>query len=270
MRGFLRNRAAVLGAVLLALVLAATLLGPGLYGVDPEEIMAAPLLAPGEDGLPLGSDYLGRDLLAGLLLGGRASLLVGLAAAGCSMGVGVAIGALAGFRRGVLDLVLMRVTEFFQVVPPLILAMTIVMLFRPSLASVVASIALVSWPTPARLARAEVLRLRELDFIAAARVSGATEARILWRMVLPNALPPLVVAGTLNIGAAILFEGGLSFLGLGDVNAMSWGLILGLNRAYMMDAWWVAALPGLAIFVTVLAISLVGDGLNDALNPRLR
>ena len=164
----------------------------------------------------------------------------------------------------------MRVTEFFQVLPPLILAMTIVLLFQPSLATVAISIGLVSWPTPARLTRAEFLRIREMDYVRAARAMGAGDGRIIWKLILPNAAPPLIVAATLTVGAAILFEGGLSFLGLGDSNAMSWGMLMGLNRPYLLDAWWATTLPGVALFLTVLAVSLVGDGLNDALNPRLR
>jgi peptide/nickel transport system permease protein len=267
---FRRNRAALFGLVLLAAIGAMTAFGPLIYPVDPLDIVSAPLQAPGQDGLLLGTDYLGRDLLAGIISGGRASLAVGLSAAILTMLLGVTTGALAGFYGGWVDRALMRVTEFFQVLPPLILAMTIVLLFRPSLASVVVSIGLVSWPTPARLTRAEFLRIRELDYVKAARSLGATDIRIILRLILPNAAPPLIVAATLTVGAAILFEGGLSFLGLGDSNAISWGLIMGVNRPYMLDAWWTTALPGTALFLTVLAVGLVGSGLNDALNPRLR
>lgn len=267
---FRRNRAAMFGSILLGAIVIMTLFGPLFYRVDPLEIVSAPLLPPGDDGLLLGTDYLGRDLLAGIINGGKASLAVGLSAALLTMVLGLTTGALAGFYGGWIDRILMRVTEFFQVLPPLILAMTIVLLFQPSLASVAISIGLVSWPTPARLTRAEFLRIRELDYVKAARAMGASNSRIIWRLILPNAAPPLIVAGTLTIGAAILFEGGLSFLGLGDSNAVSWGLIMGLNRPYMLDAWWTTTLPGVVLFLTVLAVGLVGDGLNDALNPRLR
>ncbi len=267
---FRRNRAAALGLVLLAMIVAMTLLGPFIYPVDPMDIVAAPLQAPGEDGLLLGSDYLGRDLLAGIINGGKASLAVGLSAALLTMSLGIVVGATAGFYGSWIDRALMRLTEFFQVLPPLILTMTIVLLFRPSLATVAISIGLVSWPTPARLARAEFMRIREMDYVRAARAMGAQNARIIWRLILPNAAPPLIVSATLTVGAAILFEGGLSFLGLGDSNAISWGLMMGLNRPYLLDAWWATTLPGVVLFLTVLAVSLVGDGLNDALNPRLR
>jgi len=267
---FRRNRAALFGLLLITGVVIMTLFGPLIYRVDPLDIVSAPLLPPGEDGLPLGTDYLGRDLLAGIISGGRASLTVGLSAALLTMTLGVTVGALAGFYGGWVDRALMRITEFFQVLPPLILAMTIVLLFQPSLASVAVSIGLVSWPTPARLTRAEFMRIRELDYVKAARAMGARNGRLIWRLILPNAAPPLVVAATLTVGAAILFEGGLSFLGLGDSNAVSWGLMMGMNRPYLLDAWWATTLPGVVLFLTVLAVSLVGDGLNDALNPRLR
>jgi peptide/nickel transport system permease protein len=267
---FRRNRAALFGLLLITGVVVMTLFGPLIYRVDPLDIVSAPLLPPGEDGLPLGTDYLGRDLLAGIISGGRASLTVGLSAALLTMTLGVTVGALAGFYGGWVDRALMRITEFFQVLPPLILAMTIVLLFQPSLASVAVSIGLVSWPTPARLTRAEFMRIRELDYVKAARAMGARNGRLIWRLILPNAAPPLVVAATLTVGAAILFEGGLSFLGLGDSNAVSWGLMMGMNRPYLLDAWWATTLPGVVLFLTVLAVSLVGDGLNDALNPRLR
>lgn len=267
---FRRNKAAMFGLILLSCIVIMTLAGPFLYRVDPLDIISAPLLPPGDDGMPLGTDYLGRDLLAGIINGGRASLAVGLSAALLTMAFGVTMGALAGFYGGWIDRILMRVTEFFQVLPPLILAMTIVLLFKPSLASVAISIGLVSWPTPARLTRAEFMRIRELDYVRAARAMGARDGRIIWRLILPNAAPPLIVSGTLTIGAAILFEGGLSFLGLGDSNAISWGLIMGLNRPYLLEAWWATTLPGVVLFLTVLAVSLVGEGLNDAFNPKLR
>jgi peptide/nickel transport system permease protein len=267
---FRRNHAALFGLAMLTAIVVMTLFGPLVYRVDPLDIVSSPLLPPGDDGLLLGTDYLGRDLLAGIINGGRASLTVGLSAALLTMTLGVTVGALAGFYGGWIDRALMRATEFFQVLPPLILAMTIVLLFQPSLASVAISIGLVSWPTPARLTRAEFLRLREMDFVKAARAMGASNARIIWRLILPNAAPPLIVAGTLTVGAAILFEGGLSFLGLGDSNAVSWGLMMGMNRPYLLEAWWATTLPGIVLFLTVLAVSLVGDGLNDALNPRLR
>jgi peptide/nickel transport system permease protein len=266
-RAFLRNPVALLGLVVLVAVVLAAVFGPRLYGVDALDVVGPPLSPPDADA-PLGTDYLGRDILASVLVGGRASLLVGITAALISVGIGVTVGALAGYLEGVADAVLMRLTEFFQVLPALLFAMVVVMLFRPSLASVALSIGIVSWTGTARLARAEFLRLKRLEFIEAARAEGATGWRIVFRVILPNAVAPLIVSATLAVGAAMLFEGGLSFLGLGDPNVISWGLMIGQNRAYLLDAWWSVTFPGLALFVTVLSVALVGDGINDALDPR--
>jgi peptide/nickel transport system permease protein len=269
-RFFVRHGSGMLGLGVLLLIVAASLAGPALYGVDPFDVMAAPLLPPGTDGLPLGSDYIGRDILAGLLQGGRVSLLVGVLAAVISTVLGTTIGSLAGFYGGRVDQLLMSFTEFFQVLPALVFAMALVTLFSPSLATITIVVGVVSWTGVARLTRAEFLRIRELDFVRASRAAGASDARLIWRVILPNAMPPLMVASTLTVGIAILFEGGLSFLGLGDPNVMSWGLMIGSNRGYMLDAWWAATIPGAALFLAVLSISLIGDGLNDALNPSLR
>ena len=266
---FLRHPTGMLGLVILLAIVVAALAGPRLYGVDPFDIMGPPFNPPSAD-LPLGSDYLGRDVLAGILWGGRASLMVGLVAALISVVIGVAVGALAGWCGGWVDRALMKLTEFFQVLPALLFAMVLVTLFGAHLAIETIAIGVVSWPGVARLARAECLRVRALDHVRASLSAGATPAYLVLRVVLPNALPPIVVAAALAIGTAILFEGGLSFLGLGDPNVMSWGLMLGQNRTYMLDAWWAVTAPGAAIFLCVLAVSLVGDGLNDAFNPRLR
>ncbi len=269
-RMFRRNHTAVAGLLLLLLIMGATLLGPFLYPIDPFEMVWAPLSPPGEEGWVLGTDQLGRDILAGLIHGGKATLLVGVTAALISVFIGVTIGALAGYYGGWVDEVLMRITEFFQVLPALLLAMVLVMLFSPTLTTITIAIGVVSWTAEARLARAEFLRIRELDFVKAARTISSSDARIIWRVILPNASPPLIVYAALITGVAILFEAGLSFLGLGDPNVMSWGLMIGSGRQYFLDAWWVVTFPGIAIFLTVLSISLIGDGLNDALNPKLR
>ena len=266
-RGFARNPAALVGLVLFVFMVAAATAGPRLYGVDVSDIVGPPLSPPDADA-PFGTDYLGRDILASVLLGGRATMLVGVTAALISMSIGVSIGAVAGYLGGLADAALMRVTEFFQVLPALLFAMVMVMLFRPSLATIAVSIGLVSWTGTARLARGEFLRLKRLEFIEAARAEGASGARIVFRVILPNGMAPLIVSATLAIGAAMLFEGGLSFLGLGDPNVMSWGLMIGQNRAYLLDAWWTVTFPGVALFVTVLSVALIGDGVNDALDPR--
>ncbi len=270
-RMFLRNRSAILGLVLLGAIIIITFIGPFIYTVDPFEVVWAPFTPPGVDGkVPLGTDHIGRDIMAGLVNGGRATLAVGASAAFMTVTIGVMVGALSGYYGGIVEEILMRITEFFQVLPPLILAMVLVAVFTPSLYTIALAIGIVSWPSTARLTRAEFLRLRELEYVKAARTIGSTNRRLIWVVILPNALPPLIISATLVIGVAILFEAGLSFLGLGDPNVMSWGLMIGASREYIIDAWWMVTLPGFAIFLAVLSISLIGDGLNDALNPRLR
>jgi peptide/nickel transport system permease protein len=268
-RRFRRNRAAVLGAGLLGLVGTVALAGPALYRVDPWELAGRPFSPPSGQ-FPLGTDTLGRDLAAGLVHGARVSLLVGLVATGAALLVGIVLGALAGYAGGWLDDVLMRFTEFFQTIPSFILAVVLVAIFQPSLTSIVVAIAMVSWPTVARLVRGEFLALRHRDFVQACVALGMPVRAIVFRQILPNAAAPVIVTGSLMVATAILLESGLSFLGLGDPNVMSWGFMIGSSRTVLRQAWWMSAIPGLAILVTVLALNLVGEGLNDALNPRLR
>jgi peptide/nickel transport system permease protein len=270
LRMFLRNPSAIVGIAMLLIVLLVSVTGPWFYPADPFEIRTAPLTPPFSGDAWLGSDYLGRDVLTTLIYGGRATLLVGAVAALLSILIGITVGAYAGYYGGRIDAVLMRITEFFQVLPALLFAMVVVTLFSPSLVTVTIAIGIVSWAGTARLTRAEYMKYRDLEFVRAERSIGARNARIIWKVILPNALPPLIVSATLAIGAAILFEAGLSFLGLGDPNQMSWGLMIGSSRQYVLSCWWAVAFPGAAIFFTVLAVSLIGDGLNDALNPKLR
>jgi len=256
---FRRDHAAMAGFVVLLLVLIAGLLGPVIYPGDPFEMVWAPFSPPGEEGYWFGTDYLGRDLFLMIVYGARVSIAIGIAAAFITVVIGITVGALAGFYKGWVEEVLMRLTEFFQVLPTLLFSMVIVALFGASL------------PTPvARITRSEFLRIRELEYVTAARASGASNVKIIFGVILPNALPPIIVQAALMVGSAILFEAGLSFLGLTDPNVVSWGQIIGSNRQYILDSSYTVTIPGLAIFVTVLAISLVGDGLNDALNPKLR
>lgn len=269
-RMFVRNKAAVGGLVLLFGILLLTLVVPFFYTVDPFDLVWAPLSPPGTENVPFGTDYLGRDILAGIVHGGRATLAVGGAAAMLAVIIGLSVGSLAGYYGGWVDEVLMRITEFFQVLPTLLFAMVIVALFKPSVATVAFAIGVVSWTAVARLARSEFLRIRSLDYVKSARSIGSSNRRIIWMVILPNAMPPLMVQATLAVGGAILFEAGLSFLGLADPNVMSWGFMIGSSRDYLMDAWWTVTIPGIFIFLTVLAVSLIGDGLNDATNPKLR
>ncbi len=270
LRMFMRNPSAIIGSVLLGLIVLISIFGPMVYPADPFEIRWAPMTEPFTPDAWLGTDYLGRDVLIGLIYGGRATLLVGAVAALLSVVIGISIGAFAGYYGGRVDAVLMRITEFFQVLPALLFAMVVVSLFSPTLVTVTIAIGIVIWPSTARLTRGEFMKVRGLDFVRAERAIGARNARIMWRVILPNAFPPLVVSATLAVGSAILFEAGLSFLGLGDPNQMSWGLMIGSSRSYLLSSWWAVTFPGAAIFITVLAVSLIGDGLNDALNPKLR
>ena len=270
LRMYVGNYAAVVGFIIFVAIILSAFLAPIIFPNDPFEIVWVPLSPPGTEGYPLGTDNLGRDLLVGIAYGSRATLAVGGAAAAITLVIGLTIGSLAGYYRGWVDEVLMRITEFFQVLPPLLLAMVLVTLFSPTLTTVAIAIGVVSWTGVARLARAEFMRIRELEFIKAARSIGSRDRRIIWLVILPNALPPLIVNAALTVGVAILFEAALSFLGLSDPNIMSWGKLIGDNRDYLLDAPWTVTIPGVAIFLTVLAMSLIGDGLNDAFNPKLR
>lgn len=258
----------------LALLLAMTvlaLLAPWLYPGDPLDMVAAPLLWPGQDAaFPLGSDSMGRDVAAGLAHGARVSLQVGAVAAAVSLCIGVAVGAAAGYFGGWVDSALMRLTVLFQTVPSFLLVVVIVAIGQPSLPVIVLAIGLASWPVIARLVRAEFRGLREAEFVLAARSQGFGHLRIIVQEMLPNALPPVIVTTSVLVASAILVESALSFLGLGDPNAVSWGSMIGEGRELLRTAWYLTALPGGAIVLAVLALNLLGDGLNDALNPRLR
>lgn len=270
-RRFARNWPAMGGLAVLAAVLLMALLAPILYPASPWEMVAQPFLWPGDDPeFHLGSDMMGRDLGAGLFHGARVSLLIGIVATLVAVLVGVAIGAVAGYFGGVADNVLMRLTEMFQTIPPFIFAIVLVAIFQPSVSTIVLAIGTVSWPAVARLVRAEVLALRNREFVQACIAIGMNDVRIIFLHILPNTLAPVIVTGSLMVATAILTEAGLAFLGLGDPNVMSWGTIIGAGREVLRSAWYLTAIPGVAILLTVLALNLVGEGLNDALNPRLK
>jgi len=271
LRMFLRNKAAAVGLVVFSLIVLVTIFGPGLYGTSANKMVSRPFLGPGTElAPPLGTDYLGRDILAGIIGGGRATLVVAAVAAAMTMTIGILVGSLAGYFGGWIDALLMRFTEIFQVMPALLFSMVVIFIFQPGTRNETLAIGLTLWPLAARLARAEFLRLREMEYVKAARAIGCGDLRIMFRTILPNAMPPLLVAATLTVVIAILFHSGLAFLGMVDVNTISWGSMLGKNRGYALTAWWMVFFPGIAIVVTGLSISLVGDGLQDAFNPKLR
>ena len=267
---FLKSYSAVTGLTILIGIAVMGFIGPFFYPTDPFDMVWMPFSPPGADGFLLGTDYLGRDILSQIINGARVSIAIGFSAALVSCFIGVGIGSFAGFYGGWVEETLMRITEFFQVLPTLLFAMVIVALFGSSVLSITLAIGAVSWASVARITRSEFLRIKELDFVLASRSSGSNNMALIFRVILPNAAAPIIVQSALLVGAAITFEAGLAFLGLSDPNVVSWGQVIGSNRVYILDATYTVTFPGVAIFITVLAISLVGDGLNDALNPKLR
>ena len=271
LRRFARNKPALAGVAVLALIALAGALAGLLFPASPWDMAGQPFIWPGDSAeFPLGTDMMGRDLATGLFYGARVSLIIGIVATAVAVLIGVSVGAAAGYYGSGTDRMLMRITELFQTIPPFIFAIVLVAILRPSVQTIVIAIGLVSWPAVARLVRAEFMALRQREFVHAAISMGMSDLRIVLTQILPNALPAIIVTGSLNVATAILLEGGLAFLGLGDPNVMSWGTIIGAGRDALRSAWYIATLPGLAILFTVLAINLVGEGLNDALNPRMR
>ena len=279
-RRFRRHRMAVASLGVLALLVAAVVLGPFLWrmpidAIDFSATTQGPSLAH-----PFGTDDLGQDLLARMLYGGRISLAVGIAAMGMAVLVGVTIGALAGISKGPVDAALMWITDLFLSLPQLPLLLLLIYLFREPLKAafgpeggvfvlIVLVIGCFGWMQVARLVRAQFFSLREKEFVEAARALGATTARVVWRHILPNALGPVIVAGTINVASAIIAESTLSFLGLGfPPDIPTWGRLLFDSKDHLDIAAHWALFPGAAIFLTVMAINFVGDGLRDALDPR--
>ncbi|RII74182.1 ABC transporter permease [Pseudomonas monteilii] len=268
---FLAQRSAVVGASWLLLLSALALAAPWITSGSPWEMAAQPMLGPlQEPGHWLGTDLLGRDLFSGLIYGARVSLAVAALASLATLLVGLVVGAIAGYFGGWLDGVLMRIAEFFQIIPQLVLAVILVAILEPSLGSIVLAISLVAWPAVARLVRAEFLSLRQREFVLAARVLGQSPLAIVFEQILPNALAPLLVTLTFVTATAILTEAALAFLGLGDPEAMSWGYMINASRGLLREAWWMSLLPGLAILFCVLAVNRVGEGLRVAFEPARR
>lgn len=265
---FLRHPGAVAGSAFLLFLAGLAVFGPWLYAYDSFAMVGDPFTWPGQDArFPLGTDMFGRDILVGLIYGTRVSLAVGVAAALLSTATGIAVGLVAGYSGGWVDNLLMRITELFQTMPTMIFVVTIVAILQPTIGSIVMAIGLTSWPQTARLIRAETLRIRESEFVAAAIALGLRTPRILLRHVLVNAVSPAIVTGTILAGTAILTEAALAFLGLGDPNATSWGSMIGGGRQVLRTAWYITAIPGIAIVLTVIAITAIGNGLALVLNP---
>lgn len=271
MRRLLRGWPGAIGLVLALLVLAMALTAGWAFPRDPLGLAGRPLIWPGGDPrFWLGTDNSGRDIAAQIFHGARVSLLIGLSATAVALLIGTGIGAVAGFYGGWVDDALMRVTEAFQTLPNFLLLLVLVAVFGSDIRTVTIAIGVVSWPASARLTRAEFLTLREREFVASCRTLGMGNGAIMLREILPNALPPLIVYASVVMAGAILLESALAFLGLSDPNIASWGNLIGRGRGVLRTQWYVSAIPGGAILATVLAVSLLGQGVNDALNPRLR
>lgn len=268
-RRFSRNRAALIGVIVIGVIALIALFAPLLTGYDPTTISRDRLQAPSLAHF-LGTDNVGKDVFAGVLYGARVSLAVGLLAGLVSLTLGVLIGSLAGYYGGWIDSTLMRISEFFQIIPRFFLAILIVALLGGGLEKTILVIGGLSWPAVARIIRAQFLALREREMVDAARAVGFSDWHIIVKEILPNAIPPAIVQGTLDISEAILLEAGLSFFGLSNPDAPSWGEMLNRAQPFLRTAWWMSVFPGVAIFVTVLAFNLIGDGLNDMLDPDLK
>lgn len=266
LRDIPRSGEGVLGLLILIAIAGAGLLAPWIFPKDPLSIVAQPLIAPFTNpAYPLGTDTLGRDVAAGLLHGARISLTVGISAAAAALFIGTVMGTLAGFAGGLIDEALMRVTDAFQIVPSFLLALAFVSTIGASTPIVVLAIALSAWADPARLTRAQVLSIRERDYVASARAIGMHPLEIALRQILPNALPPVLALAAIIVAAAILTEAALSFLGLGDPNVVTWGSMIAEGRNVLRSAAYLSIIPGLGLLITVLGVYLLAEGINKAL-----
>lgn len=271
LRSLRKSPLAVVGAAVVIIYAVAALAASLLAPHSPFDQFLEQRLGPPSARFPLGLDQLGRDILSRVLFGARVSLVIGLVVVTVGGLLGTAVGVAAGYTGGAVDHVLMRVTDVFFAFPSLILAMAIAGALGPSLTNAMVAIAVVTWPVYARLSRAQTLVLRRREFIEAARAVGANEGRVMTRHILPNAISPLIVQASFNMGEAILIAAGLSFIGFGAQPPIpEWGVMVSEGRDYITTQWWVPTFPGLAILLAVTGFNLLGDGLRDLLDPRLR
>lgn len=264
-----RNIPAVVGLAIIVSVAVMALIGPSISPHNPSQVAVGPSLEPPSPAFPMGTDDLGRDIFSGVLSGIGVSLTVGLAATATSSIIGLMLGGIAGYYPKT-DIVTVKIVEIFQVIPLFFLALVVVAVFGPSVPNVILVIGLLSWPPIAKIVRAEILLLRESDFVAAAKVCGYSNTRILFSEIHPNVLPPLIVASTLQIGVAMLTESTLSFFGFVDPRRMSLGYMIALANRLLTVAWWPAVFPGGILVALILSVNLIGNGLNEVFNPRLR
>lgn len=267
-RAYSSNRQAVLGLVILGLVLTAALFAPYIAPHDPTKL-GDDMMAPPSAKYLLGTDGMGRDVFSMILHGTRVSLIIGVVSAFLSGFIGTILGGVSGFFGGWFDAVISEIVDIFLMLPTFFLILIIIAMFGSSMLNVMIVIGLTSWPGNARLMRAQALSLRERTFVTGARAIGESQSRILFRYIIPNGIFPIVANTTMQVATAILTEAGLSFLGLGDPNVISWGQLIYAGKDYLTSAWWVSTFSGLAIVFTVMAFYLIGDGLNRALNPKM-
>ncbi len=268
---FSRNRLALVGAAVILFLFVVAVFAPIIAPHNPYLIHTNDILLPPSARHLFGTDDLGRDVLSRMIYSARISLLVGFVAVGIATVIGVIVGALAGYYGGWLDSVLMRFVDIMLCFPTIFLILAVIAILEPSIWNIMVIIGITSWMGVARLVRAEFLTLKERDFVMASKAVGARDSRIIFRHILPNAMAPVLVSAVLGIGGAILIESSLSFLGLGvQPPTPSWGNMLSAGKDNIEIAWWLSLFPGMAILVTVLGYNLLGEGLQDALNPRLK
>ena len=268
---FFKNKMAVAGSSVVILLFAVSLLAPWIAPYDPSTIDLKHVLAPPSFGHPLGTDQLGRDVLSRMIWGARISLKVGFVATGIAMLIGTILGAASGYYGRWVDATIMRFVDIMLCFPTFFLILAVIAILEPSIWNIMIVIGLTGWMGITRLVRADFISLKERDFVSAARVIGASDFRIIFVHILPNAMASVLVATTLGIAGAILTESALSFLGIGVQPPIpSWGNILTAGKDNIDIAWWLSLYPGLAILITVLGYNLLGEGIRDSLDPRLR
>ena len=269
MNAILKNPLALTGLIIIGIISIMAIFAPLIAPFDPDAINVKNILLPPSSSHLMGTDGLGRDVYSRMLFGARISLLVGIVAVGIATIIGIVLGAIAGFYRGWIDTIIMRLVDIMLSIPTFFLILAVIAFLTPSIWNIMIVIGLTSWMGVTRLVRAEFLSLRNREFVLASQTLGAKDSRLIFRQLLPNSLTPIIVSSVLGIASAVLVESGLSFLGLGvQAPQASWGNILTDGKEYIEFAWWLSLFPGLAILITVMGYNLLGEGLRDALDPR--
>ncbi|NDV01256.1 ABC transporter permease [Pseudoroseicyclus tamaricis] len=270
-RRLARHPSGLFGLLLLAAIILMSVSAGWIFPEGPWAMVGPTRLHPGVDPrFPLGTDTYGRDIVSAIFYGARVSLFVGIASAAIALIVGIVVGAIAGYFGGKVDDALMRLTDAFQTIPNFLLSIAIVGIIGASLPTITFAISIVAWPIIARLVRADVLRLRTYDFVQSCKIIGMSDMRIVFQQILPNCMAPIIVTTSVLVANAIIVEASLAFLGLGDPNVMSWGTLLNVGRQQLRTEAYITIVPAVALVLTVLALNLIGDALNDVLNPRLK